>query len=241
VLFKLSGRRVHSYPALLYIGLLMGTLAGCAVAPARGLASERFTVAELVLLVPALVGARLWFVAAHWQVYRPEPRRILRHSEGGMALYGGLLLAVACSALVLPMLGVGFGGFWDAATFTMLVGMVFVRLGCLLTGCCAGRPCWSRLALRLPDDRGRWQRRYPTQLLEAALAIALLAAAVGLLASGPALGIIFVFGLGGYGMGRFLLEPLRAPDPSQRWLPRPRLVSGSLVVISLLVGVAAWA
>jgi prolipoprotein diacylglyceryltransferase len=42
------------------------------------------------------------------------------------------------------------------------------RLGCAAAGCCYGRPTDSWLGVYLPDDRGLWQMRYPTQLLAAA-------------------------------------------------------------------------
>ena len=55
---------------------------------------SRALTATLLLLPPALFGARLLFVIAHWPAYRQEPRRMWRASEGGAAMYGGLLVAV---------------------------------------------------------------------------------------------------------------------------------------------------
>lgn len=39
------------------------------------------------------------------------------------------------------------------------------RVGCLAAGCCYGRPTDSWLGLYLPDDRGVWAVRYPTQIM----------------------------------------------------------------------------
>jgi phosphatidylglycerol:prolipoprotein diacylglycerol transferase len=193
---------------MLYAGLVLGLAAGNVVANARGLDAGRIYVSTLLLLIPALIGARLSFVAAHWSVYRREPRRIWRRSEGGMAMLGGLPLAVPSSVPLLAALGVRFGAFWDVATITILVAMVVTRIGCLLNGCCWGRPTSSRWGLVLPDARGEWQRRVPTQVLEAAWAAVVLAVA---LAAGERLreGAVFAGGLCAYGLGRMVLELLR--------------------------------
>jgi phosphatidylglycerol:prolipoprotein diacylglycerol transferase len=209
VLFSWRGIDVHSYPALLYVGLLCGVYAGYAAAASMSIDPDRASAAMLILIVPALVGARLWFVLSHWQVFRREPRRIWRRGDGGAALIGGLLLAVAVSPAVLAGLGLPFGAFWDAATFTMLVGMIFARVGCLLNGCCAGRPSDGRLALHLPDHEGRWERRHPVQLLELAATVALLAGAAAIATAPPFAGSVFVFALAGYGCARSIINPLR--------------------------------
>lgn len=209
VLFSLHGVDVHSYPALLYVGLLCGVYAGYGAATTMPIDPDRAFAGILILIVPALVGSRLWFVLTHWQVFRREPRRLWRRGEGGAALVGGLLLAVALSPAVLAALGLPFATFWDAATFTMLVGMIFTRMGCLLNGCCGGRPSEGRLALRLPDHSGRWERRHPVQLLELVTAVTLLGGAVAIATAPPFPGAVFVFALAGYGCARSILDPLR--------------------------------
>lgn len=227
VLFSWRGITVWSYPAMLYLGLVCGFYVMYAVAPSAGLGRGHATAAALILFVPALAGARLWFVLGHWTTYRRAPRRIWRRSEGGAALYGGLVLSLVLSFGVLRALRLGFAGFWDAATFTMLVGMIFTRVGCLLNGCCSGRPTESRLALYLPDHAGRWARRYPVQLLEMAAAALLLGGAAALLLSPAPHGTIFAFVLTGYGCARFALDRLREP-------PAPGVASYRLMLAAFL-------
>ena len=212
VLFSWHGVDVHSYPALLYLGLVLGVYAGYGAATTMPIDPDRAAAATLILIAPALVGSRLWFVATHWQAFSDDPGRIWRRGEGGAALVGGLLLAVAVSPAVLAPLGLPFATFWDAATITMLVGMIFTRVGCLLNGCCAGRPSDGRLALNLPDHRGRWERRHPVQLLELASAVALLAGAAAIATAPPFPGAVFVFALAAYGCVRSVLNPLREPQ-----------------------------
>lgn len=209
VLFSVRGVPIWSYPTLLYVGLVCGFYVTYAIAPNLGMQRVPAAVATLIMFVPAIAGARIWFVLDHWAIYRHDPRRIWRHSDGGMTLYGGLVLALALSPVVLAPLGLRFAAFWDGATFTILVGMVFTRLGCLLNGCCSGRRSDGRLGLRLPDHTGRWERRYPVQLLELAGALILLSGSAALLAVDAPRGTIFVFALMGYAAARLAIDPLR--------------------------------
>ena len=176
------------------------------------------------MFVPAIVGSRIWFVLDHWAIYRHDLRRIWRHSDGGMTLYGGLVLTLVLSPVILAPPGLRFAAFWDGATFTILVGMVFTRVGCLLNGCCSGRRNDGRLGLWLPDHTGRWQRRYPVQLLELASALVLLGGSATLLAVGVPRGTIFVFALVSYAAARFAIDPCgndrRMPPSGAQWLWR---------------------
>ena len=240
ILFSFHGVNVYSYPAMLYVGLVAGAFAGAWAARASGMSADRFAVAMLILLVPALVGARLYFVFTRWDVYRREPRRIWRRSEGGMAMYGVLILAVPLSFPLLSAMGLPFGAFWDAATFTMLLGMAFTRISCLLNGCCGGRPATGWLALDLPDDRGLWRRRYPTQLLEMTFALLLFAAAFALRGRAAFSGAIFCSAVIAYGTGRFFLERLREDKTGGRDRAAMQTTSIVLLVAAIVGLVFVW-
>jgi phosphatidylglycerol:prolipoprotein diacylglycerol transferase len=164
----------RAYKVMLYLGCVVGVYAGAAVAHERGLDASRFALVTIALLVPAFVGSRVLFVLRHADVYRDDRRRVIARSEGGAALFGGLVVAIALSVPVLHLVGLPFWTFWDAASITMVVGLFFTRFGCLMNGCCAGRPTDSWLGVDLPNVSGHRERRYPTQLLEAAFASVLL-------------------------------------------------------------------
>jgi phosphatidylglycerol:prolipoprotein diacylglycerol transferase len=200
---------------MLYLGCVAGVLAGANLAPSTGLEADAFALVAITLLVPALAGSRLLFVAQHHETYRHDPHRIWRRTEGGSALYGGLVLSVACSAPLLAFAGLGFWTFWDVASVTMLVGLIFTRIGCLMNGCCAGRPTEGRLGMWLPDTRGVWRRRYPTQLLEAGWAAIILVAVLFTWDEAPFDGALFGATVALYAGGRLVLGPMRDATQSQ--------------------------
>ncbi|HEX6573620.1 MAG TPA: prolipoprotein diacylglyceryl transferase family protein [Gemmatimonadaceae bacterium] len=209
VFFTWRGITVHSYPAMQYIGITLGVIAGNIAAHHSGLDAFRVYVATIILLFPALGGARLLYVAVHWRTYRQEKHRIWNTREGGAAQYGGILLAVPLSIPLLRALDIPFGAFWDVAGITIMLGMAFTRVGCFMNGCCAGRECHSWFGMYLPDVTGQWKHRFPTQLMESAWAVMLLASGIALWALLPFPGALFIYIAAGYALGRLVMESLR--------------------------------
>jgi phosphatidylglycerol---prolipoprotein diacylglyceryl transferase len=234
VLTHCLGRPIYSYPVTLYLGIVLGLYAELSAARAQGVDTAPLLAATLILAAIALLGARLLFVALNWPRFRREPRRILRFAEGGASLFGGILLAVPCSLLLLPAFDIGFGAFWDLASFTMLVGMAVGRIGCFLNGCCAGRPYDGRLSMYLPDEQGRWRRRIPSQLLESAWSATVLAGLVVLWRRVPFDGALMIYTVIAYSAGRFALEALRERPDAFRGLWVQRAIALSLIAASLV-------
>jgi phosphatidylglycerol---prolipoprotein diacylglyceryl transferase len=231
LLLQWRGLKISSYPAMLYLGLLLGVVAGNIAAHAARIDAFRVYLATLILIVPALAGARLLYVATHWHFYRNDPRRIWDRSQGGCSMYGGLPFTLVLSVPLLRALHLSFGVFWDVASFTILTGMIFARLGCLLNGCCAGRPSCGWLGLYLPNRNGSWQKRIPTQALEAGWAAILIIVAVAVRRLMPFPGALFLLVSLGYAAGRMLMEFARERKPKASGLSVAHVIS---IVITLL-------
>jgi phosphatidylglycerol:prolipoprotein diacylglycerol transferase len=182
----------------------------------------------------------LLFVAYHWRLFRRHPGRIFRRADSGASVYGGLLLSVPASIPLLAALDLGFGAFWDLASLTMLIGMTFTKIGCLLSGCCGGRVTTGSIALVLPDHRGHWRRRIPAQLLEAGVALAVAAAALALLDRRAFPGAIFLGVVTTYGLARIGLEATRETVDRIAGISVNRAVSVVLVALALATFVIVW-
>lgn len=235
ILLTWRGFRVPSYTAMLYLGLLAGTYSAYATGRAEGLPGEALASVVLALLVPAILGARLAFVAGRWPVFRTEPGRILaRGAEGGAVAYGALI-AVPLSVPLLAVQGLPFASFWDAGAIGFLAAVVCLRIGCLLNGCCCGQTTSGRFGLVLRDAAGVRTRRIPTQLLEAGWAAVLLAGATFAVGQMPFAGGLFLLVLGAYAFGRFVLDFARDAGRRLGPLTFAQAVSAALVLLSLCV------
>jgi prolipoprotein diacylglyceryltransferase len=120
-----------------------GVYAGAQVARGAGMPEVRWILAAITLLAVALAGARLLYLRAH-------PGPMWQRDAGGAAPYGGLIAGLLRSIPVLTAVQLPFWRFWDAASITMLTGLIFTRIGCAMNGCCAGRPRVDRWAFCCP-------------------------------------------------------------------------------------------
>ena len=225
---------------MLYAGLVAGVAAGNLAAHATGVNAFRVFLATLMLTPAALAGSRLLYVTAHWRQYRDCPGRIWNRREGGLAMYGGMPVMLLLSAPLLATLGLGFGAFWDAASLTIMTGMVFAKMGCLMNGCCAGRPSRGRFAATLPNRWGVWEKRIPVQCFEAAWAAVVLASATALLGRLPFRGALFLLVAAFYAAGRLALEFLRDPDPEAGSIAMGHVVSALTVLSAVAILFVQW-
>ena len=225
---------------MLYIGFVAGVVAGNVAAHAAGVDAFRVYVASLLLIPAGLLGARLFYVATHWPLYRENPRRVWSGNAGGAAQYGGFLVAVPLSLPLVAALRLDLGTFWDVAVFSILVVMIFGRIGCLLHGCCAGRPSKSWISIHLPNRLGVWERRIPTQCLEALWAAVLLFSAAAVWRWLPFPGALFLLVTAGYAAGRLVLESTREPRPGASAFTIHHGISVVMMVLSLTALSVRW-
>ena len=241
LILEWRGIKIFSYPMMLYLGLVFGIVAGNFAANINHLDTYRIFVATLILTIPMLIGARVLYVMLNWNIYRKARQRIWARSEGGTILYGGLIFLLLGSVPTLYVLHIRPGEFWDIATITILVAMIFTKVGCLLNGCCAGRVAKGFPAVYLPNHAGNWQMRLPSQILEAGWATLLLMGAIFTWNRLPFSGALFLMALAGYGLGRFLLEYTRE---EQKYLfgrlTLNHILSFAMICLSLTILIFNW-
>ena len=133
----------------------------------------------------------------------------------GGSFMGAYLGAALASALYCRAQGLKFGPIGDTIGGAAPLGLAVMRLGCLLHGCCYGRPTTLPWAIAVP---GRGGSLHPTQIYEALGSAAIFVfvdRAVrprilsGRLRGGDALLASIVL----YGALRFLVDFWRAGDP----------------------------
>ncbi len=239
VLFQRWGVTIPTYTAMLYLGLVAGVVAGDIAARKAGLNTFRVYVATCLLVIPALAGARLLYVACHWRFYRQNPRLTWKRGEGGLALHGGLILALVLSLPLLKAMQLPWGAFWDTAVFTMLMGMMFTKVGCLLNGCCAGRSSNSWIAVTWPN-RAKPVRRIPSQLLELGWAALLLACGVSLWGRLPFPGALFLCSAAGFEGGRLVLQSFRERLPGTSKFGIEHCISTAILLFAVAALAAGW-
>ncbi len=134
----------------------------------------------------------------------------------------------------------GTGSTAQVVSVHRFLGLAVGRLGCFLTGCCAGRPSASRWAV-WSSDRRVGARRIPTQLLEslAAAVISLVAWRLHQTAPGIGTGALLVSALAAYALVRQLLLRLRAEPRRSPGRVTLTAATAAVALLSALVVIAS--
>ncbi len=238
ILFVWRGIVVHSFHVMVYAALLVALFLAVHFAQADGLNPDRTAVAVLLLFIPGFAGARLFYVVRHWDHFRGDPARILRRSEGGMSLYGGLIGMFAGSIPLLWALGLPFAPFWDALALGALGGLVVAKGACFLNGCCYGRSTDHWCGVNLPDQHGVWRRRFPSQPAEMAWAAVVLLLMLAWRSASPPSGAVACAALALQPAGRLFLQKLR--DEGHAEDAAVQKICTVLIAAALMVGFFIW-
>jgi phosphatidylglycerol:prolipoprotein diacylglycerol transferase len=127
--------------------------------------------AGLVALIGALVGGRAAYVIVNWGYYGSHPLEALYIQSGGLAWAGALAGAVLALVLFASLNRRVF--FWKAAdALTPLLGLLAISawLGCWFVGSAYGSAASGWWGIPARDEWGLVSKRFPLQLLAAALA-----------------------------------------------------------------------
>lgn len=223
---RAPGVRLGAWPALVGTGTVLALVVQSLLAHRLGLPVKRLLPLSAVTCLLGLLGAKTYYLATH-----PAERRSFL--TPGMSIQGFVLVAVATLLGGSLLLGLSPGSVLDATAPGLLLGMMVGRFGCLLGGCCAGRPTSSRWGV-WSSDRRLGVRRVPVQLLESSLAgvVGALTLAAVLVFGASAGGLAFVAGIAAYTAGRQLLFPLRGIPRTTAHGPMVMLASASLVSLA---------
>ncbi len=165
---------------------------------------KRFDTAFLgILLIAAgLAGGRTLFNILHYD----------GKIKGGFAYFGALILSIAVIWLYSAAKKVKFIELADYSAPFLFLSQAFVRIGCLMAGCCYGKPTHSSYgAIFKAVDK---VLRHPTQAYEAILLFFIFLAGRYIYSKRSKMaGYTFFFSLAAYGIGRFLIEYLRVDSP----------------------------
>ena len=157
---------LHTYGLMIAVGFVTGVALAQREARRRGLDAERVGDLAFYVLLAALVGSRLYFMAVNWRDYVGEGAFLSFHGlrlphavalwEGGLVFYGGFIAAVVAAFVYLRRHRMRFLPYADALIPSVALGHFFGRLGCFAAGCCWGSVSHAHLP---------WLTRFPADSL----------------------------------------------------------------------------
>lgn len=139
-LFELFGVSIYTYGLMLVAAYLIGLRVAVARGRAQGLNDARVMDLGILVIVGALVGAKLLLFVVEFHHILEDPAFIWTLLRSAGVFYGGLLLAVVAAFWFMRRHRMPLWTTCDAFAPGIALGQAVGRIGCLLAGCCYGEP-----------------------------------------------------------------------------------------------------
>lgn len=247
-LFSLGPFTLYSYGALLVAAFIGGLALAGRRAAQRGLEPSRVFDLGVLVILAAIVGAKLLLLLVELPTFLRQPGEALGLLRAGGVFYGGLVAAVGAGVWYLRRQRMPLWTTCDVFAPGIALGHVIGRLGCLLAGCCYGRPTDLPWGITFHDEFAAGHvgtplgiALHPTQLYEAGaeaviLAVLLLTERRGRQYPGRTFWLYMAL----YAVSRFLIEFFRGDERGQLFaLSTSQVISlvilpGSLLMLARL-------
>jgi phosphatidylglycerol:prolipoprotein diacylglycerol transferase len=119
----------------------------------RGLDERHISTILFWALIGAIVGARVFYVIAHWSQFSPHPIDVFKIYNGGISLLGGIGGAIIFAYPLMRRHHYRFLQTMDAASIGLAAGVILGRIGDLIIGDHLGKPTSSFLAFQYQGGR----------------------------------------------------------------------------------------
>lgn len=222
------GFDIAYYGILIGIALLVGLLITIIEAKRTRQDTEKYFDIAIYGILFGIIGARLYYVIFSWDYYKEHFFSIFNLRQGGLAIYGGLIAAVAVVIVYAKHHHLKAWIILDTASLGIVAGQMIGRWGNFFNREAFGEYTKSLFAMQLPIDAVRaaditekmqkhivkiedisYVQVHPTFLYESVWCLIVLAVLIWYRKKQEFHGEMFLAYLGLYGFGRFFIEGLR--------------------------------
>lgn len=222
------GFEIAFYGITIGIGVFAGILMAEHEAKRTGQNPDTYYELASIAVVLSVIGARIYYVIFAWDHYKDNIWSIFNIREGGLAIYGGVLTAIATVFVFAKVKKLSYGQLMDTAGLGLILGQIIGRWGNFFNREAFGEYTNNLFAMRLPLDAVRksdvtelmrehmeivdgieYIQVHPTYLYESLWNLGVLMFLLYWRKHKKFQGEIFFMYLLGYGIGRFWIEGLR--------------------------------
>ena len=238
--FTLGPLNIHMYGIVIAFGLVLATVYAMRRARHFGLTEDHVLDGVLWVTPFAFLCARAYYCAFSWELYADNPISVFYIWQGGIAIYGGVLGAVAGIIIFCRIKKISLGAALDLVLLGFLIGQSIGRWGNIFNREAFGAETDAWLRMGLYDSfSGTVTYHHPTFLYESlwnALGFVILHFLSKKREYDGQIALGYAFW---YGLGRFFIEGLRTDS---LYIPGTQLrVSQVLAAVSCLAAAAVLA
>ena len=222
------GFRIAFYGIIIALGMLAGINLACADAKRRGQNPEVYLDFAMYAIMFSIIGARTYYVIFEWDMYKNDLLQVFNLRGGGLAIYGGVIAAVITLIVFTKVKKQSFFSMADSGVLGLILGQIIGRWGNFFNAEAFGGYTNSLFALRyrldivgtgmlnndvlshvVETDGVKYIQVHPTFLYEGCWNLVLLIFMLWYRKRKKFDGEVFFIYLGGYGLGRMIIEGLR--------------------------------
>ena len=223
------GFSIAFYGIIIGIGMLLGMSVATRDYGKHGHKVEDIQDFALIVIILGVIGARLYYVSFEWEYYAKHLAEIPNIRQGGLAIYGGVLTAIATCIVFCKKRKLQFLPMADSGVIGLILGQAIGRWGNFFNAEAFGGYTDSLLAMRIKESivnpgmlnsnvlanlqyisGTSYIQVHPTFFYESVWNLSVFAFLYFYSKKKSYDGQIFLFYLMLYGFGRFFIEGLRA-------------------------------
>lgn len=253
------GFDIAFYGIIIGIGILAGIFIAAYEAKRTGQNPENYYDLAIYAVICSVIGARIYYVAFSWDMYKGDLKSIINLRQGGLAIYGGVIAAVITVFVFARIKKLPAPVLFDTAVLGLVAGQMIGRWGNFLNREAFGEYTDGLLAMRLPLDAVRssdvtelmrenmetvkgvsYIQVHPTYLYESLWCLMVLCILLVYRRHKKFDGEVFLLYVFGYGLGRVWIEGLRTDQlliPNSQ-IPVSQFLAGSAIIVS--AGLIFW-
>lgn len=244
--FSVFGFEIAMYGLIIGIGVILGVLMAVRMAKLEDMNTDIIWDFAIYAVIFSVIGARIYYVVFSWDVYKGKPLSIFNIRQGGLAIYGAVIAAFLTLYVYSKIKKLSPYQIGDCGVYGLILGQIIGRWGNFFNREVFGGYTNSIFAMRLPVDAVRAQdiaqshidgmtamgdvnfiQVHPTFLYEGLWNLALLIAMILYHKRKRYHGQMCLVYLGGYGIGRFIIEGIRTDR---------LLIPGTQIAVSQVLG-----
>ena len=209
--FSIFGKQIYLYGVIIAVGFLLAYYYGVKRSKQFGSNFDLLTDAVVFAVPPALICARIYYVASRWsEVYAKNPISALYIWEGGIAIYGGVIGAALGLLLFAKVKKQKLTPYLDIMGLGLLIGQLVGRWGNFFNREAYGAEIFDNFFLRMGlTENGVTRYWHPTFLYESVWNLVGFILLHFLSKKRKYDGQVFLGYVAWYGLGRAWIEGLR--------------------------------
>lgn len=241
VAFQFGDIKIAWYGVLVALGFLAGLWTASRRALRQNVAPDTIMDLGPWLLIGTIIGARTLFVVSYWkEEFASQPiSEIFMVQHGGLVFYGGFIGASLGCILYCRRKRLALWKLADIVAPSIALGSFFGRFGCLMNGCCYGKPTTLPWGVQFPKGHETYPNYvHPTEIYDALLNLALYAGLAWLYRRKKFDGQVFAAYMLCYAVARSFVEMFRGDYPVYYlggWVTPAQLVSIGIFLVGLIL------